>query len=158
MRTARPGIIAFLLFGVCLAALPVCAPARAIADARDEVVGETLRYLNVPCLWGRMHPATGMDCSAFVQLVYNKARLNAPRVARAQYAASSYLSPAEVLPGDLLSFAMRRPGSGRVDHVGIYVGKGLFVHASVTSGIHIDSVSNQYYSARLVSARKYRGF
>jgi len=44
------------------------------------------------------------------------------------------------------------------DHVGIYVGKGFFVHASVTNGVHIDSVTNPYYYQRLVSVRKYRGF
>jgi cell wall-associated NlpC family hydrolase len=45
-----------------------------------------------------------------------------------------------------------------VDHVGIYVGKGFFVHASFTNGVHIDSVQNPYYYQRLVSVRKYRGF
>jgi lipoprotein Spr len=45
-----------------------------------------------------------------------------------------------------------------VDHVGIYVGKGFFVHASVSSGVHIDSITNPYYFQRLVSVRKYAGF
>ena len=53
---------------------------------------------------------------------------------------------------------MKDPGTVRVDHVGIYVGKGFFVHASVSNGVHIDSVSNPYYYARLVSLCKYSGF
>ncbi|MBI4802333.1 MAG: C40 family peptidase [Elusimicrobia bacterium] len=53
---------------------------------------------------------------------------------------------------------MKKPGSRKVDHVGIYVGKGFFVHASFTNGIHIDSIANPYYFQRLVSIRKYRGF
>jgi len=80
------------------------------------------------------------------------------RVARDQFAASLYLKPAGVLPGDLLFFAMKNPGAERPDHVGIYVGKGFFVHASVTNGVHIDSISNPYYYQRIVSVRKYRGF
>lgn len=148
--------IIFLLCLFCCGALP--AGAKTIAEARDEVVRETMRYLNVPYLWGGMHPDTGIDCSAFVQLVYHKADLNVPRVARDQYADSLYLAPEAVQPGDLLFFSMKKPGGSTVDHVGVYVGKGFFVHASVTNGIHIDSITSQYYYDRLVSARKYRGF
>ena len=154
MLCARPLIVALL----CLAAGPAPAAAKSIAEAREIVVGETMRYLNVPYLGGGMHPDTGIDCSAFVQLVYHKADLSVPRVARDQYSASYHLAPEAVLPGDLLFFSMKNPGGLRADHVGIYVGKGFFVHASVTNGIHIDSVTNQYYYQRLISARKYRGF
>jgi peptidoglycan endopeptidase LytF len=53
---------------------------------------------------------------------------------------------------------LQLPRVARVDHVGIYVGKGYFVHASFTNGVHIDSVANPYYFSRLVAARKYAGF
>jgi len=134
------------------------AGAKTIAEARGEVVRETMTYLNTPYLWGGMHPVTGMDCSAFVKLVYGKAGLNLSRVSKEQYAQSLRLSPDAVLPGDLIFFAMKNPGTSRVDHVGIYVGRGFFVHASFSNGVHIDSVSNPYYYARLVSLRKYAGF
>jgi cell wall-associated NlpC family hydrolase len=142
-----------------LALLPfTSAEAKTIADARGEVVRETMTFLNTPYLWGGMHPVTGMDCSAFVKLVYAKAGLNLSRVSKEQYAQSLRLSPDAVLPGDLIFFAMKNPGTAKVDHVGIYVGRGFFVHASFSSGVHIDSVSNPYYYARLVSLRKYAGF
>lgn len=158
MYPARYNLATFICLAAFMTAAPAPAAAKTIADARDEVVRETMRYLNVPYLWGGMHPDTGIDCSAFVQLVYHKADLRVPRVARDQYAGTSYLPPEAVRPGDLLFFSMGKPGASKVDHVGIYVGKGFFVHASVTNGIHIDSVTNQYYFQRLVSARKYRGF
>ncbi|MBI4801109.1 MAG: C40 family peptidase [Elusimicrobia bacterium] len=157
-RLIRVGCLA--LAGL-LAVLPLsaaAAQAKSIADARNEVVQETLKYLSIPYLWGGTHPGTGLDCSGFVQLVYSKAGLNLPRVAREQFAASLYLKPAAILPGDMIFFSMKRPGSSKVDHIGIYVGKGFFVHASVSNGIHIDSVSNPYYFQRIVSVRKYRGF
>ncbi len=134
------------------------AGAESIADARGAVVRETMTYLNTPYLWGGMHPDTGMDCSAFAKLVYAKAGLSLPRVAREQFAQSLYLSPSAALPGDLVFFAIKNPGAAKVDHVGIYVGKGFFVHASVRNGVHIDSVLNPYYYQRLVSLRKYGGF
>jgi len=148
-----------LLFFSLLALPPFsAAQAKTIADARGEVVRETMTYLNTPYLWGGMHPQTGMDCSAFVKLVYGKAGISLPRVARDQFSQTHYLRPARVLPGDMIFFAMKNPGTAKVDHVGIYVGRGFFVHASFTSGVHIDSVSNPYYYSRLVSLRKYSGF
>ncbi|MDQ7772556.1 MAG: C40 family peptidase [Elusimicrobiales bacterium] len=146
-----------LILAAALSA-PAAAGAKSIAQARAEVVDATMVYLNTPYLWGGMHPDTGMDCSAFAKLVYGRAGLELPRVSRDQFAASLRLPPAGVLPGDLVFFAMKNPGTARVDHVGIYVGKGFFVHASFTNGVHIDSVQNPYYYQRLVSVRKYRGF
>lgn len=150
----RPALIAALLALACSGP----AAARTIAEARGQVVRETLTFLNTPYLWGGMHPDTGMDCSAFVGLVYGKAGLALPRVSRDQYAQTLRLAPSQVLPGDLIFFSMKNPGTAKVDHVGVYVGKGYFVHASFTNGVHIDSVSNPYYYARLVSVRKYAGF
>ena len=152
-RLKKPIFLALLLLPPFSAA-----GAKTIADARGEVVRETMTFLNTPYLWGGMHPDTGMDCSAFVKLVYDKAGLNLPRVSKEQFSQTLYLSPSGVLPGDLIFFAMKNPGTARVDHVGIYVGKGFFVHASFSSGVHIDSVSNPYYYSRLVSLRKYGGF
>ena len=149
-------ILAALLGAAILS--PGAACAVSIADARESVVRETMTYLNTPYLWGGMHPDTGMDCSAFAKLVYSRAGLNLPRVAREQFSQTLYLSPASALPGDLIFFSMKDPGTDTVDHVGIYVGKGFFVHASFTNGVHIDSVYNPYYYARMVSLRKYRGF
>ncbi|GAB4028778.1 MAG: hypothetical protein Fur0012_01980 [Elusimicrobiota bacterium] len=134
------------------------AESKSIAETRGEIVKNTLLYLNTPYLWGGMHPETGMDCSAFVKLVYSDSGLNLPRVSIEQFADTVRLLPSQVLPGDLIFFSMKKPVSQKVDHVGIYVGKGFFVHASFTSGVHIDSVYNPYYFSRMISIRKYRGF
>ncbi len=134
------------------------ADAKSIRSAREAVVDETLRYLNVPYLWGGEHPRTGLDCSGFVQLVFRRAGLALPRVARDQFRQTVALRPANVHPGDLLFFSMRHPGSRKVDHVGIYMGRGWFVHASVTNGIHVEQIAKPYYLSRLIGARKYRGF
>ena len=148
---------------LCLAALALAlaAPrlrAKTIAQARQEILTQTLRYLNVPYLWGGVQPATGLDCSAFVQLVYRRAHLTLPRLSREQFAATRYLKPQNVLPGDLIFFAMNRSHPDEVDHVGIYLGKGLFIHASVSEGVHIESIVKPYYMERLVSIRRYAGF
>ena len=147
-----------LFLAVLLPLFSGAADAKSIAEARNTVVKETLTYLNTPYLWGGMHPETGMDCSGFLKLIYAKAGINLARVSKEQFAETAYLKPNAVLPGDIIFFAMKNPGASKVDHVGIYVGKGFFVHASFSSGIHIDSVYNPYYFSRLVSVRKYKGF
>ena len=140
------------------AARPKAARAESIQAARDRVVAETLRYLNIPYLWGGQHPDTGLDCSGFTQLVYSRAGLHLPRVSRDQFNSTSLIPPREVRPGDLLFFAMAHPGTTRVDHVGIYMGRGYFIQASTTHGIHIEPIAKPYYQERLVAIRKYRGF
>jgi cell wall-associated NlpC family hydrolase len=146
------------LTALALAAFPSSSQAMTIARARDRVVALTMPYLNIPYLWGGTSPRTGLDCSAFVQLVYRKAGFNLPRVSRQQFAATRYLPPRRVLPGDLIFFSMHHPQRRVVDHVGIYLGKGYFIHASVSEGVHIQSILDPYYIKRLVSIRKYAGF
>jgi cell wall-associated NlpC family hydrolase len=149
------------LAALCASALLAASPAAqamSIKAARDKVVEQTLEYLNTPYLWGGQHPGTGMDCSGFTQLVYQKAGLAIPRVARDQFKATGALGPEKVLPGDLIFFAMKNPGTAKVDHVGIYMGKGYFIHASVTFGIHVENISKPYYFDRVVGIRKFKGF
>ena len=152
----RTGRLALVL--AAIASLPSPGRARAVAQARDQVVSETLRYLNIPYLWGGVHPDTGLDCSSFVQLVFRGAGFGLPRVSREQFAATGKVKPDRVLPGDLVFFAMKHPGTARVDHVGIYMGRGFFVHASVSNGIHVDQVAKPYFMDRLVGVRRFRGF
>ncbi len=147
-----------VLTALALTAFPSSSQAMTIAQARDHIIALTMPYLDVPYLWGGTSPRTGLDCSGFVQLVYSKAGFNLPRVSRQQFAATRYLSPRRVLPGDLIFFSMHHPRRRAVDHVGIYLGKGYFIHASVSEGVHIQSIQDPYYIKRLVSIRKYAGF
>ncbi|MBI4370585.1 MAG: C40 family peptidase [Elusimicrobia bacterium] len=145
-----------LLFIAALATIPKnCLHAKSVAQARNQIVETTLRYLNVPYLWGGEHPVTGLDCSGFIRLVYQQAGLSLPRTSREQFQSTKKLSPGHVLPGDIIFFSMKHPGSTFVDHVGIYVGKGYFIHASATNGVHLEAITKPYYWNRLISVRKH---
>lgn len=147
-------------FTTALALFLTETPAHAVSieDARRSVVAGTLKYLNSPYLWGGQHPVTGMDCSGFVQQVYKDLRMHLPRSSREQFRATLGLEPRSVHPGDLMFFAMANPGTDQVDHVGIYVGRGYFVAASTTQGVHIENIRAPYYLQRLVGVRKFKGF
>ena len=58
---------------------------------------------------------------------------------------------AQLSPGDLVFFGLR----GRVNHVGIYVGDGQFLHApSRGKDVRVDSLTSGYWSNRFLQARR----
>jgi cell wall-associated NlpC family hydrolase len=73
----------------------------------------------------------GLDCSSWVQRCYAAAGFELPRHTRAQWSGGAPLDDSRLEAGDLVFFAFRtRP----VDHVGIYAGRGAFLHVSAAAG------------------------
>jgi cell wall-associated NlpC family hydrolase len=125
------------------------------SDALRRGLAETARsFLGVPYLWGGTDAETGFDCSGLTMTVYRLHGMRLPRSSREQYGVGSPVERSELRPGDLVFFDTS--GRGRVSHVGVYVGGGRFVHAP-SKGKHIEeeSLSDSYYAARYLGARKY---
>jgi cell wall-associated NlpC family hydrolase len=60
----------------------------------------------------------------------------------------------ELQKGDLLFFATTR-GSGRISHVGMYIGDGQFIHSSTWGkGVVITDLGEPYYSRCFVKASR----
>lgn len=78
--------------------------------------------------WGGSNPKTGFDCSGLMQYAYKSAKVNLPRTAAAQYKATKRVSLSKLKAGDLIFFHTRRSRS-RINHVGLYLGGGKFIHA-----------------------------
>jgi lipoprotein Spr len=94
----------------------------------------------------------GIDCSAFVQVVYAQLfQIAMPRTAREQYSACRKISRTEVKQGDLLFFNTR----GGVSHVGIYLQNNKFVHAASSGGVMISDVFEDYWVKHFVGAGRY---
>ncbi|MEA5457150.1 C40 family peptidase [Sinomonas sp. JGH33] len=89
----------------------------------DAVAADAQRYVGVPYVWGGTDPATGMDCSGFVQRVYADLGIRLPRVVHDQMREGTPVaSLADARPGDLLvSFGG--------EHVAIYLGNGKAIDA-----------------------------
>jgi len=107
-----------------------------------------LRFLGVPYAFGGTTSA-GFDCSGFVQHVFAMLGIGLPRTADAQYDVGR---PAVGGPrvGDLVFFDTY----GGVSHVGIYLGRGEFVHASSSHGVEVSRLSESYWAARYVGAKR----
>jgi cell wall-associated NlpC family hydrolase len=101
----------------------------------------------------------GIDCSAFVQQVYqefNQRYPNSlyssplPRTTSHQWAASSSVSNQNAKVGDLVFF---KTGI-KQRHVGVYLGNYDFVHASTSRGVIISSLTTPYWRTHFEGFRR----
>jgi len=94
----------------------------------------------------------GVDCSGFVQITY-KQKLNKqlPRTTELMSAKGKTISVKDLRPGDLVFFKT----GWKVRHVGIYVGKGEFIHASTSRGVTKSKLNNPYWSDAYWMSRRY---
>jgi NlpC/P60 family/SPOR domain len=111
------------------------------------------RFVGIPYRWGGENVVDGMDCSGFVRAVYNLCGLSIPRTSRDQYKAGESVAKEELQDGDLVFFGSSEDA---INHVGIYVGNGRFVHAPRRGEeIRVTSVDESYFEKRFVGARRY---
>ena len=103
-------------------------PAVPAGAGHPEAATIALRYLGIPYLWGGASPATGFDCSGLVMYVYAQLGISLPHYAAAQYQLGTPVDRSQLIPGDLVFF-------DSLDHVGIYIGNGQFVHAPQTGDV-----------------------
>ncbi len=93
----------------------------------------------------------GVDCSGFVYLTYrSKFGISLPRTTKYQSAQGTAVSRQVLRPGDLVFF---KTGAGK-RHVGIFVEKRKFLHASASSGVMLSSLDNSYWAAKYWTARR----
>ncbi|MBN2898436.1 MAG: C40 family peptidase [Clostridia bacterium] len=117
------------------------------ADAAN-LISIAKSKLGCPYAWAQEGP-NSFDCSGFAKYCFKQAYgIDLPHSASAISQKGTRVSKSELQAGDLVFFATS--GSGSVNHVGIYIGNGDFIHASSSSSnghqVHINSVTTGYYS------------
>src|SRR5690606_255041 len=109
------------------------------------------KYLGTKYVWGGESPK-GFDCSGFTQYVFKNFKIKLNRVSRDQAKQGTAVSKSNLKPGDLVFFATN---GGSINHVGIYIGSGKFIHAeSQREGVTITSMSESFYARSYVKARR----
>ncbi|MDR1276216.1 MAG: C40 family peptidase [Candidatus Accumulibacter sp.] len=122
-------------------------------DKSGELIRASIKHVNTDYRYGGASPEEGFDCSGFVQWVFKEAvGKELPRTAKAQSKFGRAVRRNELEPGDLIFFnTLRRAFS----HVGIYVGKGHFIHSPRTGAkIRVDDMRGKYWSQRFSGARR----
>lgn len=117
------------------------------------VLQKALALLGTPYRWGGTDPDKGFDCSGLVGYVFRNALgIELPRVSRDMARNGQLVTDrAKLAAGDLVFFGRK----GRVNHVGIYLGDGRFVHApSRGKDVTVSELDTGYWSGRFLQARR----
>jgi cell wall-associated NlpC family hydrolase len=151
----------------------------AVGGLQHDVLQTAISLTGYPYVWAGTserpqdplgtgkHVPGGFDCSGFVWRVYKLQAyagadaLSATLRGRSSYAMSGEVPRARriplarVQPGDVLFFGAHGPQSkpAEVDHMGLYLGGGWFIHSS-EQGVALAPLSADWYARRFAWARR----
>jgi murein DD-endopeptidase len=133
---------------------PAGAKSIRVSDAvADNAAAHAAKMIGRPYRPGGTSPSAGFDCSGLVQYGYRQAGVALPRDTAQQRGASRPIKRAELRRGDLLFFDQE---GKKNSHVGIYLGRGMFVHAP-SSGkvVRTDRLEAPYWKRHLSELRRF---
>ncbi len=101
-------------------------------------------------MWGGASPS-GFDCSGLVVYVYGQLGVSLPHYTGSLWSSGAHVSRSDLAPGDLVFFY-------NLDHVGIYIGGGVFIHAPHTGTVvQYGNLNDSWYSAAYDGAVRISG-
>ena len=121
----------------------------------EKIQEEMEKYLGVRYKRGG-NSTNGFDCSGFVKQIYSEVfGIDLPHQSSEQNRSSIFtpVSSDELKTGDLVFFSAGRNRKG-INHVGIYLADGKFIHSARTKGVAISSLEDSHWKARLVSSKR----
>lgn len=132
---------------------PTSTPAAPMANGYDDLLFHAFSLVGTPYRWGGNSPETGFDCSGLINYVFREtAGLSLPRTTAGLSELPNATPSSALRPGDLVLFST---SGKRVNHAGIYVGDGRFLHAPSTGGhVRIDDLQASYWQRSYKSARR----
>lgn len=109
------------------AAAPTSAPSLPSGSGNAAAASVAMRYLGTPYVWGGESPS-GFDCSGLATYAYRQIGKSVPHYTVAAYNAFPKVPLGSLQAGDLVFF-------NGLNHMGIYIGGGQYVHAPQTGDV-----------------------
>jgi cell wall-associated NlpC family hydrolase len=95
------------------------------------------------------------DCSSFTEFIFAKVGVDLKWGTSSQKKQGKYVSKSNIRRGDLIFFDTVGSNNGVINHVGIYMGSGKFIHNKPsTDGVAIDSLNSGWWKGHYVTARR----
>lgn len=137
-----------------LADLPARAPSAASAGEANDILFRAIGLVGTAYHWGGNTPAGGFDCSGLIDYIYRTAAgIQLPRTSHdmASMDKLKVRKMTQLASGDLVFFAI----NGGISHVGVYVGKGRFVHAPNSGGtVRLDDIDGPFWGDHFAYGRR----
>ncbi|MDR0858802.1 MAG: C40 family peptidase [Oscillospiraceae bacterium] len=131
--------------------------AKAVKYSSDSDIAAVeelaISLLGTKYTWAGANPSTGFDCSGFTYYLANSIGVELPHGASGQYKYGNSVEKADLIPGDYVFFSS--DNTTGIAHVGMYLGDGVFIHAS--SGgkeVKLNNLSDSYYNQKYYGARR----
>jgi lipoprotein Spr len=126
-----------------------------LSRLKERLKEHLKKLIGIPYRWGGSS-SRGMDCSGLTKYVYAEVLgIDLPHNSAAQCNADVFeeIAPStdELNVGDLLFFGPRKKN---INHVGIYLSDGKFIHASRRLGVSISSLNRSYWKKRLITTKR----
>jgi cell wall-associated NlpC family hydrolase len=149
MKYPKIKISILLLFALTL--LMGCGGKRGrTSPLAADIINTAQMYIGVPYVYGGKSPK-GFDCSGLIWYVYRQHGIELPVSSSKQASAGYKISKKEMRPGDLVFFQSR----GRVNHVGLYIGDGMMIHAPGSGKkVRKANLSDDYYQKTFATVRR----
>ena len=111
------------------------------------------KWIGVPYQYGGTNEK-GIDCSALTGAFYHEIfEIELSRTAAQQYSQGRFVKKNYLRKGDLVFFDLDND-KFTIDHVGVFLDDGKFVHASTTKGVTVSELDDSYYSDNYIGARR----
>lgn len=126
-----------------------------MATSGQAIVDYIRQFIGTPYVWGGQNPG-GFDCSGLLVYGFNKFGIKLNRTTYDQIGQGQAIGAHGLRPGDLVFFETDGKMAGP-DHVGIYAGDGMMIHAPRPGkNVELTSMST-YWMDRFTGGRRMEG-